>query len=94
MGKEQPITYLLLVDRNLATVALEILIYREDRGGEIRRESWRRKFRGKRAEDDFRVGEGVDAISGATISTTAVARGVQRLLRWLRILDQQGGLPR
>lgn len=93
MGKEQPITYLLIVDRNLQVRGLEILAYRETRGAEIQRQAWRQQFVGKTGQSDLKVGKDIDAISGATISTNAVSEGAKRLLQWLHVLQQQKRLP-
>jgi len=93
MGKEQPITYLLLVDRELSVRGLEILAYRENRGGEIRRQAWRAQFVGRTPEKPPRLGTDVANIAGATISSRSVTDGVARLLVWLRSLKGRNLLP-
>ena len=46
-GKERPITYLVAVDSAGATRDIDILVYREERGGEVANDAWRKQFRGK-----------------------------------------------
>ena len=89
MGRDQLITYLVAVDRNLAVRDLEILAYREPYGGEVTYKSWQRQFFGKVPEDRLRHGREIRNISGATISARAVTNGVRRILYTLRMLQQR-----
>lgn len=86
-GKERPITYLVAVDSTGATRDIDILVYREPRGGEVANEAWRKQFRGKTAADPLQVGRDIRNISGATISSNAVTRSTRlalaRLATWL-----------
>jgi Na+-translocating ferredoxin:NAD+ oxidoreductase RnfG subunit len=58
----------------------EIVIYREARGDEVRDEHFRRQFVGKSARDACEVEQDIVAVSGATISSRAMAVGVKRAL--------------
>ena len=85
-GKDRPITYLVATDSADALRDVDILVYREPRGGEVAYEPWRRQFRGKSAKDPLQVGKDIRNVSGATISVHSVTRGVRRALadltRW------------
>jgi Na+-translocating ferredoxin:NAD+ oxidoreductase RnfG subunit len=79
-GKDQPITYLVAVDSASALKDIDILVYREPRGGEVAYDSWRKQFRGKTADAPLQVGKDIKNISGATISSNSVTRGVKQTL--------------
>jgi Na+-transporting NADH:ubiquinone oxidoreductase subunit NqrC len=80
IGKEQLITYALALDADGTVRGIEILDYRETRGGEIRNADWRRQFVGKKPGDELRAGADIRNISGATLSCRHVTNGVKRLL--------------
>jgi hypothetical protein len=91
-GKERPITYLVAVDSSGATRDIDILVYREPQGGEVANEAWRRQFRGKTAADPLQVGKDIRNISGATISSNSVTRGVRLALAQLAAWRAAGTL--
>jgi Na+-translocating ferredoxin:NAD+ oxidoreductase RnfG subunit len=80
IGKSEPITFLVAIAPDDRLKDVDILVYREPRGGEVAYEAWRKQFRGKTAADSVRVGKGIRSISGATISVNAVTAGVRRML--------------
>jgi Na+-translocating ferredoxin:NAD+ oxidoreductase RnfG subunit len=80
IGKDEPITFLVAIGPDDRLKDVDILVYREPRGGEVAYEPWRKQFRGKTATDSVRVGKGIRSISGATISVHAVTAGVRRML--------------
>jgi len=92
IGKDQPITFLVAVDRDDRLKDVDILVYREPYGGEVAYEPWRRQFRGARASDSLRVGKEIRSISGATISVHAVTLGVRRLLAGLTAWHASGAI--
>jgi Na+-translocating ferredoxin:NAD+ oxidoreductase RnfG subunit len=79
-GKDQPITYLVAIDSASALKDVDILVYREPRGGEVAYDSWRKQFRGKTNSAPLQVGKDIKNISGATISSNSVTRGVKQTL--------------
>ncbi len=86
IGKFELITYLVLLSPELKVLGVELLIYREARGGEIRSARFRRQFVGKALKDPMVVGRDIDAISGATLSSKTLAYGTRKALllatRW------------
>ena len=64
----------------------EIVAYREARGDEVRDARFRAQFVGKSARDTVRAGDDIVAVSGATISSRAMATGVRRALVLLDVL--------
>lgn len=53
------------------------------RGREVTRRSFARQFEGKGPQDAIEVGRDIDAVSGATISSRAMAQGVREAVRLL-----------
>jgi electron transport complex protein RnfG len=78
MGQHQPITFGVKLDADGQVERMEVMVYREGYGDEIREGRFRHQFEGKGANDHLRFGEDVVAISGATISSKAMAIGVRR----------------
>jgi len=92
IGKDQPITFLVAIGPDDRLKDVDILVYREPRGGEVAYEAWRKQFRGKTAADSVRVGRGIRSISGATISVHAVTAGVRRMLADLTTWHRSGAI--
>ena len=79
-GKHEYITYALALDADGKVRQLEVLVYRESYGYEIRNPAWRAQFIGKRHGDPVTLEEDIKNISGATMSCRHVSQGVKRLL--------------
>ena len=92
IGKDQPITFLVAIGPDDRLKDVDILVYREPRGGDVAYEAWRKQFRGKTAADSVRVGKGIRSISGATISVNAVTAGVRRMLADLTTWHHSGAI--
>ena len=82
VGKFEQIDYAVAVDAAGKVLAVEILVYREGHGSEVRLPAWRNQFVGKTSADPVRVGSDIANISGATLSCTHVTDGVHRLVAW------------
>lgn len=79
-GQHLPISFGVKFSPRGAVERQEILVYRERYGDEVRDPRFREQFVGKTAADPLRPGEEVVAVSGATISSRAMALGVRRCL--------------
>ncbi len=82
IGKFEQIDYAVAVDAAGKVLAVEILVYREGHGSEVRMPAWRNQFVGKTAADPVRIGADIANISGATLSCTHITDGVHRLVAW------------
>jgi hypothetical protein len=80
MGEHQPITFAVKLSPNGVVERQEIVCYREPRGDEVRDPRFRKQFVGKTAQDPVAADEDIVAVSGATISSRAMALGVKRAL--------------
>lgn len=79
LGKYDMIDYAAAFTLAGAVSGMEILVYRESHGGEVRNAAWRRQFSGKTGAKQLRFGEEIRNISGATLSCQHVTEGMQRL---------------
>ncbi len=89
-SKTDQFDYLVLLDKNLVIVKAKVLVYREDYGGEIGSRRWLKQFIGKTHDDEFRYGDNIDAIAGATISVRSMTTAMNDLMKGLKILNQNG----
>lgn len=78
--------YLVLLDENLIITKSNVLIYREEYGGEISSKRWLKQFIGKKEGDEVGLEKDIVSISGATISVTSMTYAINDLLSSLRIL--------
>jgi electron transport complex protein RnfG len=77
-GLHQPITFATRLSPRGVIERLEVMVYREPRGDEVRDPRFRKQFEGKTSRDALRVNEDVDAVSGATVSSISLATGARR----------------
>ncbi|MDB4970147.1 MAG: putative signal peptide protein [Myxococcales bacterium] len=77
-GEHQPITFAVKLSPAGKIERQEIVIYREARGDEVRDEKFRHQFVGKGPSDAITTEQDIMAVSGATISSRAMAVGVKR----------------
>ncbi len=75
---------LLILDAELVIKQLHVERYLGSRGGEIKRASFKNQFHGKSPQSSFILGQDLDAVTGATISSRAVANAVRSSIRWLQ----------
>lgn len=78
IGKDQPITMGLVVQGD-AIEQVKILVYREERGGEVHQDFFTRQFERVTLTDSGGLSRSIDGITGATLSVDAVTR-VARLV--------------
>ena len=80
LGKHEDIRYALALDPGGAVKGVEVMEYRETHGDEVKERDWLAQFLGKQLGDDLKLGRGIDAISGATLSCRHLSDGVHGLL--------------
>ena len=78
LGEHQPITFATKLSVRAVVERVEIVAYREPRGDEVRDIRFRSQFVGKTARDPLRLNHDIDAVTGATISSGAMAVAVRR----------------
>jgi hypothetical protein len=77
-GLHQPITFATRLSPRGIVERVEIMVYREPRGDEVRDARFKKQFEGKSAQDPMRLNQDIDAVSGATVSSASLATGVRR----------------
>ena len=77
-GLHQPITFATRLSPRGMVERVEIMVYREPRGDEVRDPRFRKQFQGKTSQDPLRLNRDIDAVSGATVSSASLAVGVRR----------------
>ena len=80
IGKTEPITFITAITPAGKVKAVEILVYRESHGGGVVARGFTGQFKGKSGADPVRVGQDIKNITGATLSSRAVSRGVKHAL--------------
>lgn len=89
LGKHEFITYAVGVQPNGKVKGIEILEYRESFGREVRRDTWRAQFVGKDVSSPFKVDEDIKSLSGATLSSVHITRGVKRVLHTHELISKK-----
>lgn len=90
-GKYRPITFMVAVGPDLAVRGVEVLVYREDRGGEVRQPRFLDQYRDKDSSDPIRTHRDIVNITGATISVRALNDGVRRALATMGLVYGERG---
>lgn len=80
IGKTEPITFMVGMSPEGKVTEVVIMIFRENRGWEVKEKRFLNQFRGKTLRNSIRVDEDIINYTGATLSSRAVARGVKRAL--------------
>ena len=91
IGKYRQITFMVGVTPDLRVRDVAVMVYRESRGGEVRRKRFLSQYRGKTAGSAIDVGRDIINISGATISVRSLNAGVKRVLAELTALYGPSG---
>lgn len=87
IGKSFPITFMTVLNRDGSVRDVEIMVYREPRGWEVRYPSFMDQFTGKTADSDYRT---INTITGATLSVRALVKGVSRASAAYKVLYLSG----
>jgi thiamine biosynthesis lipoprotein ApbE/Na+-translocating ferredoxin:NAD+ oxidoreductase RnfG subunit len=80
IGKSEPITFMVGMTPEGKVADVAIMVFRENRGWEVKEKRFLNQFRGKTTKSSIRVNEDIINYTGATLSSKAVARGVKRAL--------------
>lgn len=80
IGKYEPITFMVGVTPKFTVRDVAVMVYRESRGGDVKRKRFLRQYRGKSTRDPIDLNRDVINVSGATLSVRAMNAGVKRVL--------------
>lgn len=80
IGKHKPMTYMVGVDNEGSVSNVELLVFRESRGSEVRKKRFNAQYEGKTVLDPVRINKDITNISGATMSVRSMSAGIKRVL--------------
>jgi Na+-translocating ferredoxin:NAD+ oxidoreductase RnfG subunit len=89
-GKEQPITFMVAVSPEGKVLGVEVLVYRESQGSEIRSKRFMQQFIDKTIAAPLKLGRDIDSISGATLSSRSTAYAVKKALALVEAVYRSG----
>ena len=87
-SKTDTFEYLVVFDKSFIIKKVNVLVYREDYGGEIGSNRWLKQFVGMARSAELTVGKNIAAISGATISVYSMTNAVNQLLNEMKQFKQ------
>ena len=80
IGKHKPMTYMVGIDNAGHVLNVELLVFREARGSEVRTKRFNAQYEGKTVSDPVRLNKDIINISGATMSVRSMTAGIKRAL--------------
>ncbi len=80
IGKHKPMTYMVGIDPRGQVTHVELMVFRESRGSEVRKKRFNYQYEGKTVLDPVRINKDIINISGATMSVRSMSAGVKRVL--------------
>lgn len=80
IGKHKPMTYMVGIDSKGQVSDVELLVFRESRGSEIRQKRFNAQYEGKTVLDPVRINKDIINITGATMSVRSMSAGIKRVL--------------
>lgn len=89
IGKERPITFLIGIEPTAEIKGIEVLIYRESEGSEVRHPRFMKQFIKKKKEDPLKLGQDIQPVSGATLSSRSAAYAVLKALSIFEVVYKQ-----
>ncbi|MCB1630119.1 MAG: FMN-binding protein, partial [Xanthomonadales bacterium] len=87
IGKHENIDMAVGLSATGQVTGIEILVYRETYGYEVRNEKWRAQFHGRDHTQLLKLDDPIRNISGATLSCRHITDGINRLTQtWNEVL--------
>jgi len=83
IGRSYPITFMVVINPNGTVKDVEIMVYREPHGWEVRFESFMSQFFGRDASDSF---SNINNITGATLSVRSMTKGVKKAVAEFQVI--------
>jgi len=89
-SRSDKIDYMVIFNPDLSVLKVQVLVYREDYGGEVGSKRWLKQFVGKSGGEKMKFGHDIQNISGATISARSLTKGVTELSKNIKELKSKG----
>jgi FAD:protein FMN transferase len=89
IGLYRPITFMVKMGPTGQADGVWIMVYRESRGGEVKRQRFLSQYRGKNVDSPIRLNRDIIGITGATLSVRALNGGVKKMLAVIDVAYSQ-----
>ena len=83
IGRSYPITFMVVINPDGTVNDVEVMVYREPHGWEVRFESFMSQFFGRDASDPF---NNINNITGATLSVRSMTKGVKKAVAEFQVI--------
>ncbi len=83
IGRSYPITFMVVINPDGTVKDVEVMVYREPHGWEVRFDSFLSQFFGKSAQSPF---DNIHNITGATLSVRSMTRGIKKAVAAYQVL--------
>jgi len=83
IGRSYPITFMVVINPDGTVKDVEIMVYREPHGWEVRFESFLSQFFGRGAGSPF---DDINNITGATLSVRSMTRGIKKAVAEFQVI--------
>lgn len=83
IGRSYPITFMVVINPDGTVKDVEIMVYREPHGWEVRFEPFMSQFFGRDASDPF---NNINNITGATLSVRSMTKGVKKAVAEFQVI--------
>jgi Na+-translocating ferredoxin:NAD+ oxidoreductase RnfG subunit len=80
LGKDQLITFIVGLSADFKVQKVALMVFRESRGWEVQDARFTNQFRNKTSHDRLSVSSDIIGVTGATLSSRALCRGVKKAL--------------
>lgn len=80
IGMVKPISFIVKVNPEGKVEDVAVMVYRESRGGEVRRRRFLYQYKGKKAQSPLRINRDIIGITGATLSVRGISAGIKKVL--------------
>ncbi len=87
IGKHLPITFMVAFTPQKQVKSVQVLVYRERVGSNVRQPNFLKQFISKSSQDSLSVGNDINGITGATMSSWAISAGVKKAAVIVEELD-------
>jgi len=89
VGRSGPFKIRVLLDREVYVKRASVISYPWDRGRDVRKRAFTSQFEGKGPGDSIQIGKDIDAMTGATISSRAMADGICDVVKLVELVREQ-----
>ena len=80
IGKHLPMTYIVGFTTTGAVSRVELMVFRETYGSQVRAPEFMQQFTDAHSPAALEIGQGIHHVTGATLSSRGITRGVRRAL--------------